>query len=310
MILDGGLATELERRGHCLNDTLWSARLLLTNPGEIGAVHRAYLDAGADCITTASYQASIPGLVAEGLSETHASQLIADSVAIACDARDAFVAGDKGDAFLENTSAGLPRLRPLVAASAGPYGAYLADGSEYRGDYSVTRDDLQSFHEPRLQILAESDADLIACETIPNFLEFQVLVQLLNATPGVCAWLSVSCRDSTTLRDGTPFVECVELARDCEAVVAVGVNCTSPRYVGQLVEQAYRIAPAKAIVAYPNSGETYDPAARRWVGTADPGDFAAASEKWYNAGATLVGGCCRTGPSHISDIRKQLIRNS
>ena len=302
LILDGGLATELEGSGQDLNHPLWSARLLIENPDAIRRVHRGYLDAGADCIITASYQASAAGLQAQGLSTKETESTIARSVTLACQARDEFVS----DTDSEDTS----RFHPLVAAGIGPYGAFLADGSEYRGDYGISEGDLRAFHERRWHILAESPADLFACETIPSLPEAKVLKSLLRETPHVRGWISFSCRDGKHICDGTRLAECAALFNEDEQVAAIGVNCTAPRYVASLIGQVRRGAPAKPIVVYPNSGETYDAETRAWTGVSDPSDFGEAAVDWFKRGASLIGGCCRTGPHHVRAMREALGRQN
>ena len=302
LILDGGLATELEGSGYDLNHPLWSARLLIENPEAIRRVHRAYLEAGADCIITASYQASGAGLQAQGLSKIEAESTIVRSVSLACQARDDFLQGPGS----KDTS----RFRPLVAAGIGPYGAFLADGSEYRGNYGISEGDLRAFHERRWQILAESPADLFACETIPSLPEAKVLKSLLHETPDVRGWISFSCRDGEHICDGTRLAECAALFDEDEQVVAIGVNCTAPRYIASLIGQVRRGAPTKPIVVYPNSGETYDAKNRAWTGVSDPPDFGGAAVGWFKRGASLIGGCCRTGPHHIRVLRDVLMQQN
>lgn len=297
MILDGGLATELEARGCDLCDELWSARVLIEDPDLVGRVHADYLAAGADCIASASYQASFEGFQRRGLSEDEAAELLRLSVRLAIRARDAFW-GDPA-----NRSG---RLRPLVAASVGPYGAALADGSEYTGVYDLDEPGLRAFHRQRWRVLAASGADLLACETIPSQAEAGVLLRLLRETPRAYAWFSFSCRDGK-LSDGTPLVDTLAPFTDQPQVVAVGVNCTPPSSILHLIVEARR-AVDTPIVVYPNSGEGWDAEQRCWVGTAEAVDFATASERWRDAGASLIGGCCRTGPQHIEAIRRRLVR--
>jgi homocysteine S-methyltransferase len=203
VLLDGALATELERRGADLRDPLWSAKLLLENPAMIRQVHHDYYAAGADVATTASYQATIPGLMRRGLDRQQAAEMLRRSVILAQEARDDFwgLASNRTN-----------RLRPLVAASIGCYGAYLHDGSEYRGDYGLTVQQLIDWHRPRLEILADSGADLIACETIPCLAEGEALVKLLAEFPQTFAWLSFSCRDEFRLCHGEWFADAMELA--------------------------------------------------------------------------------------------------
>lgn len=296
VMLDGALATELERRGANLNDALWSARVLLEDPGLIRQVHSDYLAAGADVITTASYQATFEGFAQRGLSGERAAALMRLSVQLALEARDEFWAEP-------NNRVG--RERPLVAASVGPYGAYLADGSEYRGDYGLSAAELMDFHRPRLSVLAASGADLLACETIPCRVEGEALVALLEEFSTMPAWLSFSCRSGGEVSDGSSFAACAALANRSDQVVAVGVNCTAPRYVEELLHTA-RMVTDKLLLCYPNSGEAWDPLSNCWIGSTGVTDFHAPAQRWYAAGARLIGGCCRTTPEDIRDMRAAL----
>ena len=298
LVLDGGLATELERAGFDLDHPLWSARLLSERPEAIAAVHGAYLEAGADCITTASYQATIHGFRRQGATEAEARRLLARSVELALEARDTFWASASGQP-------GPGRTRPLVAASIGPYGAFLADGSEYTGAYDIGLDGLAHFHRERMRLLHEAGPDLLACETIPSAVEARALAVLLAEIPDARAWVSFSCRDGSRLCDGTPFVDAVRAVAALPQVVAVGLNCTAPRFALDLLRAAAE-ATGKPLVAYPNSGETYDAAARAWRGTSDPLDWGRQARAWRAAGARLVGGCCRTGPHHVRAVRAAL----
>jgi homocysteine S-methyltransferase len=297
LLLDGGLATELEARGLDLNDPLWSAKVLLEDPDVIRQVHIDYLRAGADCIVSASYQATLSRLQERGLTEAEAAENLRSAVRLAVEARDGFWSDPQNRPG---------RLRPLVAASVGPYGAYLADGSEYTGGYGLTSAELQAFHEPRWHVLAQVKADLMACETLPSHEEGRALLELLRATPGVYAWFSFTCRDAEHISDGSPLIEVLEELEDEPRVVAVGVNCTSPAFIPNLIGEA-RKATAKPIIVYPNSGERYDAGAKRWKGDTPAVDFGRASELWRAAGATLIGGCCRTGPGHVREIRSCLL---
>lgn len=296
VLLDGGLATELEAQGHDIGTTLWSAELLRSNPQAIVRAHRAYLDAGAECIISASYQASRQGFMTLGFTAKEADQLIASAVALAIEARDEFLAEQPAVAW-----------QPLVAASVGPYGAAMHDGSEYRGCYGVSKADLRAFHESRLRLLDDCEADLLACETIPDKDEAAVLCDLLAyaTTP---SWISFSCRDERCISDGTPIADVAAQFRGHPTVQAIGVNCTPPQFVACLIREIRHAAPDKAVIVYPNSGERYDAVNNRWLGTVSPLDCAAAAGEWLAAGATLIGGCCRMGPAHIAAMRTALPR--
>lgn len=277
VVLDGGLATLLEDRGHDLSSRLWSARLLRDDPGAIEAAHREFFEAGAQVAIAASYQASFDGFAAVGIERDEAEQLMRRSVELARAARDAAAPGG------------------WVAASVGPYGAYRADGSEYHGDYGVTVDELRAFHRERLQVLADSGADVIAIETIPSLAEVEAVLAELSGI-GHPAWLSITCRDGRT-RHGEPVAEAYAMAADVTEIIAVGLNCSSPAEVVPVIEEAVAVAPG---VAYPNSGQGFDGNARRWLGerSFDP----EAVDWWVGAGARLVGGCCRVGPSEIAQL--------
>jgi homocysteine S-methyltransferase len=194
------------------------------------------------------------------------------------------------------------RKRPLVAASVGPYGAYLADGSEYRGDYGLSVAELMDFHRERMAVLASSGADLLACETIPCQVEGEALAALLAEFPAARAWLSFSCRGDEEVADGGRFAECAALANRSNQIVAVGVNCTAPRYVESLLQIASGVT-AKPLLCYPNSGEAWDPLRHYWIGDTGVTDFREPAQRWRAAGASLIGGCCRTTPEDIREIR-------
>lgn len=297
VVLDGGLATTLEARGHELDSTLWSAALLRDDPGAVRDVHRAFLEAGADVVATAGYQASFAGFEEAGLGEGDAVELFRRSVAIAVEARDGFWADP---ANREG------RLRPLVAASVGPYGAYLADGSEYDGRYGLPASDLDAFHRRRFRLLADSAADLVACETIPSGPEARVLLEILEDTPGAWAWLSFCCRDAAHLHDGTPLAEVVRACEGASRVAAVGVNCVAPSLVAGLVD-TIRAETSLPLLVYPNSGEGWDAERGAWTGRGSSDRVAASAPSWLEAGARGVGGCCRVGPEAIRALRERLV---
>ena len=294
LVLDGGLATQLEAQGRDLSDRLWSARLLVEEPEAIVEAHLAFFRAGARVATTASYQATFEGFAARGIGHDEAVALLRRSVALASLARDRYRE--------ERAAAGAPDPGPLlVAASIGPYGAMLADGSEYRGRYGLPVGALVDFHRERLAILAAGGADLLAVETIPDLDEAVAIARLLDETPGARAWVSFSCRDGGHLRGGPPIEEAVEAVAGSPAVLAVGVNCTAPEHVETLVRRV-RAVTLKPVVAYPNSGEGWDAAARRWTGAEAGRVDGAAARRWHAAGATLIGGCCRVTPDQVALI--------
>ena len=289
IVLDGALATELERRGCDLRDPLWSAKVLLEAPELIRQLHLDYLLAGADGVITASYQASVEGFTRRGLASSEALALIQRSVYLAREARDAFWA---------DPAHRVSRPHPFVAASVGPYGAILADGSEYRGDYGLDEAALIEFHRPRLAALLAAEPDILACETLPCLLEAQALVRLLAEFPEASAWISFSARDGAHTCHGEQMTDCAAALDACPQVAAIGVNCTAPQYIPALID-AIRAATNKPIVVYPNSGESYDTTHHCWQGIGTVAAFAEQAREWAVHGAQIIGGCCRTGPEHI-----------
>jgi len=288
-VLDGGLATELAARGHDLSDALWSARLLADAPEAIEAVHLDYFEAGADVAITASYQASYEGFAARGLSIEDTDRLLQRSVALARSARDAYVARHPDS-----------KRALRVAASVGPYGATLHDGSEYRGDYGLDENALADFHRPRIASLLAAAPDLLACETLPSLLEARAILRVLREHPAARAWVTFTCRDGSHTSAGDAIAECARFLDAEPQVVAMGVNCVDPALVTSLV-RTIAAATKKPIVVYPNSGEVWNATARCWEGTATR--FTAYLVEWIGAGASWIGGCCRTTPADIRVVR-------
>jgi homocysteine S-methyltransferase len=290
--IDGGLATELEARGHDLRHQLWSARLLASDPDAIREVHLAYFRAGARVAISASYQASRTGFRAVGMDADEADALLRRSVRLAQQARD--------QARAEGVQGPL-----LVAASVGPYGAIRHDGSEYRGHYGISRAELSAFHAERLDVLANAGPDLLAVETIPDVEEAEVLVEQLAAFGDVPAWVAFSCADQTRTCAGQRFAEAVAVAASAPSTVAVGVNCSAPQHVEGLLAQA-RTVTDLPLVVYPNAGGTWDATSGKWTDVVSKDLPPELVRRWVRAGATLVGGCCGLGPEAVGVIAQTL----
>jgi len=289
LILDGALATELEARGCNLADTLWSAKVLMENPELIYQVHYDYFAAGANVAITASYQATPLGFAARGLDSGQASALIRQSVTLAQRARDDYRAASGSEAPL------------LVAGSVGPYGAYLANGAEYRGDYALPAAEMKDFHRPRVAALLEAGVDLLACETLPSFGEIQALISLLAEFPHSSAWFSFTLRDAQHLSDGTPLSKVAEVINAAPQVVAVGLNCVALESVTPAL-QTLQALTDKPLLVYPNSGEQYDAVSKSWHSAPSGCTLHDKFPEWQQAGARLIGGCCRTTPQDIAAI--------
>ena len=286
LVLDGGLATELERQGQDLSSELWSARVLADDPAAVVAAHRTFFAAGAQVATTASYQVSAEGFARVGQDGLAVSRLLRRSVRLAREAADEV----DGEAW--------------VAASVGPYGAARADGSEYRGDYGLDVAELRRWHHFGVRVLADAAPDVLALETVPCLAEAEALLREVEDV-GVPCWLSLTCVGDRTRAD-EPVAEAFAMAAEVDEVVAVGVNCLDPADTPELVELAARVS-GKPVVVYPNAGERWDAAARRWTG--DRAAVAALVPGWVDAGARLVGGCCRVGPDEISAVASAVGRH-
>jgi homocysteine S-methyltransferase len=290
IVLDGGLATELEAQGHDLTDGLWSARLLRDDPGAIEDAHMAYLRAGAEVIISASYQASIESFARSGMSAEGAEELLTRSVELARRAR-------------ARVAEGAPRVAgALVAASVGPYGAILSEGQEYTGDYgALTAEELDAFHERRLRVLIAAEPDCIACETIPRADEAGILAGVLDRLEAPPGWISFTCRDGEATSHGEPIELAVGAATSGESVVAVGINCTAPEHVPELLRRA-ATATDLPLIAYPNSGRVWDGNERGWLTLGSDRLALDAVAEWIDAGARIVGGCCGIGPAAIGEL--------
>ncbi|MBK7999908.1 MAG: homocysteine S-methyltransferase [Verrucomicrobia bacterium] len=293
MILDGGLATELEARGRDISGSLWSARVLRTAPETIEQLHYDFYAAGADCAITASYQASYEGFAGIGLDADETTRLLRLSVSLARSARSRYQLSHPED-----------RRELFVAASIGPYGAILHDGSEYRGNYGLPAAQLVAFHERRFEVLASAGADFLACETIPVLEEARAYVELLARHPESQAWLSFTSPDGVHTSHGEPLVECARLIDPVPNVFAVGVNCVKPEIVSDAI-RALASGTGKPIVVYPNSGECWNAGDESWHGGPGHG-LAALAPAWSRAGAQHIGGCCRVGPGQIAQLKAVL----
>jgi homocysteine S-methyltransferase len=290
-VLDGAMATELERKGFDLDGPLWSAHVLESSPQAISAVHRDYLEAGADCLLTASYQVSAEGFEKLGRNPRDAASDAANalrvSVTIAEQVRKEYLAKS-------------PR-RIWIAASLGSYGAMLHNGAEYHGNYTCSFDELVGFHSRRIAVLAETDADLVAFESIPSLEEAKAILVALRSHPNLPVYLSFTCRDGTHVSHGETMRTCAELLDKQPQVVGIGVNCTAPELIDSLVGELAQVT-SKLLIVYPNSGEQWDAVHQRWHGDGQIQQFSEQAQRWKSAGAQWIGGCCRTGPEHVRAV--------
>jgi homocysteine S-methyltransferase len=287
-VLDGGMASELEYQGARIDGPLWSAHVLEDAPEKVRAVHRAYIEAGAECILTASYQVSRMGYAEIGLSAERADAALSRAVELA-----------------RRAAAEFHERRVVVAASLGPYGAALHNGAEFHGNYGCSFGELVEFHSQRIRVLAEAAnlnaPDLLAFETLPSLEEAEAIGEALAPWPDVAAWFSFTCKDGRHVAHGELLSECAAAVARFPQTIAVGVNCTQPALLRSLIGEV-RKSTDKPIVVYPNSGEGWDASARCWTGTGDAASFGELAAGWFAEGAQIVGGCCRTRPAHIRQV--------
>lgn len=294
IVIDGALASELQRRGCDLNDSLWSAKVLIEQPELIQQVHYDYFVAGADCAITASYQATPMGFAPKGIELEESIKLIKTSVKLAQQAKMQYLNDIKQDKAL------------FIAGSVGPYGAYLANGSEYTGDYQLSESEFIAFHKDRVAALIDAGVDILACETMPSFLEIKALAKLIQQFPMVNCWFSLTLKDQKHISDGTPLTEVIEYLNSIEQIVSVGINCIALEKVTPALEVLSKLT-SKPLIVYPNSGEQYDPTTKQWHKNHDHNcTFANQLDVWINLGAKLIGGCCQTTPDDIVEIYQLL----
>ena len=298
LILHGALGTELEALGYDISGKLWSAKYLLEEPSIIQDIHETYIAAGADLVTTSSYQATLPGLQEVGLSEAEARTVIAQTVDLAKAARDRI-----WDSISDAEKSKRPY--PLISGDVGPYAAYLANGSEYTGDYGkISKEELKDFHRPRIAILIDQGVDLLALETIPNALEAAALVELLaEEFPQVEAYISFTIQESSSISDGTSLEAMVELVDTSKQILALGINCSSPLLFDAALEKLASLT-NKYLVTYPNSGEVYDGQTQTWrPKDVTAKDLVEHSQDWHEQfQVKILGGCCRTRPNDIKSL--------
>lgn len=295
-VLDGGTSMELVRLGYKFikKDPLWSARFLLSDPSAFVQCHKKFIEAGAEIVVTGSYQASIEGLVEHaGVTEEQAYSLIKSSVELAQQAA--------------RESSQITGYMAEVAGSVGAYGAILHDGSEYTGSYidHMTKQELKDCHRARLKALAEAKPDYIAIETIPSVVEAQAVVELLTEEfPGLKAWVSYTCKDEVHTGHGESFCDAVKALVSFDNVIAVGINCTHPRFISPLLRSIQCLHLEKPVLIKPNSGEEWSQD-KGWYGRQESSPLTHDMiTEWIDLGASWIGGCCQIFSTDIADIVK------
>ncbi|MGV2875897.1 homocysteine S-methyltransferase [Macrococcus capreoli] len=278
-LLDGGFGTTVEAYGYDVKHELWSTHLIKEHPEAILKVHQAFVNNGAEIILTNTYQGAVQSFLNTGYTEREAEGYLQAAVELAHQSVSSNV---------------------LVAASLGPYGAMLGNGSEYTGAYQVRQSDYIEYHMQRLNILIEAGIRVFAFETIPNIEEVKAVKALLEDYPDIEAWLSVTLKDSAHLSDGTPIEEVIEVVNGIDNVHAFGVNCTSVKVIDGAVERLLALS-EKAIILYPNGGRKYDAVEKVWIDQDDI-SLIEATVKWKQLGVKIIGGCCQVGPEEIGAL--------
>ena len=295
VVLDGAMSTPLERLGADTNNDLWTAKALIDNEELVYEVHKMYFEAGADLIITDTYQANVQAFEKVGYSEKEARNLIKKAVKIAQKARDDY----------ENRTG----KHNYIAGTIGPYGAYLANGSEYRGDYELSTKEYQQFHLPRIEELVNAEVDILAIETQPKLDEVLAILELLKEKyPQQKVYVSYTLSYDDTISDGTPLPRAIHALEDYSQVIAVGINCVKLELVEPALKNMKEITD-KHLIVYPNSSAVYDPKSKTWSQPKTSATFEELIPNWYEAGARIIGGCCTTGPKEIKAVADFIKRN-
>jgi len=272
LLMDGAMGTELLRAGigsrECFE--LWN----LTHPERVGAIHRAYLDAGAQCLLTNSFQSNPAALARHGLLD-RLEEINAAAVRLARLAAgpDRWVLGDVGPLFpLETANLGRV-LRSLRGIDAILLETWSVDGLE-AADIAV-RPEWNPDH-------------------LPVLLSFTFRGP---SEPG-----GVPC-----LADGA-LPEQVAVAAGRRGIAALGANCGKNVGMSEMAEvlRRYRTATGLPLFARPNAGSPL-PSETGWRYSLGPDEMAAAVPALVKAGATMIGGCCGTTPAHVAALRCALL---
>ncbi|UQS86266.1 homocysteine S-methyltransferase [Nicoliella spurrieriana] len=295
ILIDCALSYGLEQRNIQLNNKLWTASALQSHPDIIKAIHKDYFNAGSNMTVTDTYQGSVPGFIDAGYTKEQAIELIQRSVKLAREAQ--------AEVTVPQTT--------WVAGAIGPYGAFLADGSEYVGNYGISEAELIKFHQDRLQTLVEAGVDLLAFETIPDFTELKAIKQLLSQYPGIDAFVSCSIKDAHHISDGTDLLEVQALLETIPNVIAYGFNCNHPEFTvpGLTYLHDHQTNANQSLIVFPNSGAHYDPSTKEWS-QATAFSFGKAAKEWQAAHAKWIGGCCEVSVQDERDMRDALFPNA
>lgn len=317
LVLDGALGTQLESiipndsEIQPKNDPLWSTKVLMTQPKLIERIHYQYLQSGSDIIMTSTYQASCAGLIKYANSYTdEVAHVWERSVDMANNA----IRRHK----LENNTKPIRNRDPIICGSVGPYGAFLANGAEYTGEYGmISNEELEKHHFKLLQFLIlHPDVKLIAIETIPNFREFKVLVNLLTKLlslhgPNQKFYLSINVRNESEMCDGTPVEKVMNylnfkmktmgiLQRN---IFAIGYNCVDYHLVTSLIDNLTMFNEFHIpMIVYPNLGYVYSTKHEEYIAYQDTNELELMILDWLKRGVKIIGGCCGSGPQEIEKI--------
>ncbi|KAF6215599.1 hypothetical protein GE061_010355 [Apolygus lucorum] len=288
--------TELELQTGAPADghPLWASRFLVTDPEACVATYRELIRSGAGMVFTNTYQATPEAFMTHlELTESEALDVFKESVNLCRRA----IKEEK----MQNI---------IVAGSVGSINALRADGSEYSGEFcsGISRETYISKHRSRLQALVDGGVDFITFETLPCSEEALALIDLLREFPGIKGWISFFGRNTTEISNGEKFADAAVKcwARGKDQLVAVGVNCLDPAWVTPLFLSLKASDPTIPFVAYPNSGEKYDTAAKKWTPCESQKRVADYFPEWLDMGIAYVGGCCRNTAEDLRDMKRTM----
>ena len=285
-LLDGSMSFPMEQLGYNLKNKLWTGKALINNPDLIKDIHKGYIDAGADFISTSTYQISFDRLKNMGYQSEEIKKIFQKSVDIVKDA-------------IEESKL---KKEIKIVGSFGPYASYDPEASEYIGEYDSTDIEIKKFHLNNIRIIEETDLDIILYETIPCLREIKILSEALSHSTKEI-WISITCNEEMEFRDGSSFKDACEIISKIEKITTMGINCFSPLLVKKAIDLLKKYS-NKKILIYPNSGEIYNPKERFWTGNNEFNN--SMIKNWLSLYPDIIGGCCRIGYDDIKKMRVEI----
>jgi homocysteine S-methyltransferase len=285
-LLDGSMSFPMEHLGYNLKNKLWTGMALISDPDIIKNIHKDYINAGADYISTSTYQVSYDRLKNMGYQSSEIKKVFQKSVDLV------------KEAIKESGS----KKEIKIVGSFGPFASYDPNASEYVGKYNSTDDEIKNFHLNNINIIEETDLDIILYETIPCLREIKVLSKVLSQTNKEI-WISITCNENIEFRDGSSFKEACKIISQIEQITTLGINCFSPLLVEKALKELKKYSNKKTLV-YPNSGEQYNPKVKYWSGKNEFNNLMI--KNWLSLSPDIIGGCCRVGYNNIKKMREEI----